>query len=141
VAELSDHELDALAFVIFGRLQAVVPEGASPSVGVAGVRYQLDVLVNQPGRFEDNLVIASESIRSHAQGQIMRNLKEGWPRVVDGTPGVRDSGKDLPWPDVAVVSGTLRLWYGDARRPALELPPIPLDGLDAGAELSQSGPE
>jgi hypothetical protein len=134
VADLSDHDLDALALAISGRLQAVVPEGTSPSVGVAGVRYQLDVLVNQPGRFEDNLVIASESILSHAQDEIMRDLKEGWPRAVDGTPGIRNPGKDLPWPNVAVVFGTLRLWYGDTRRPALELPPIPLDGLDAGAQ-------
>ena len=134
MAELSDHELDALALAISGRLQAAVPEGTPPSVGVAGVRYQLDVLVNQPGRFEDNLVIASESILSHAQDWIMRDPKEGWPRAVDGTPGVRDPGRDLPWPNVAVVSGTLRLWYGDARRPALELPPVPLDGLDAGAQ-------
>lgn len=134
MAQLSDRELDALARAISKRLQAVVPEGASPSVGVVGVRYQLDVLINQAGSFEDNLVMTSESILSHAQDEIVRDLKEGWPRAVNGTPGVRDSGKDLPEPDAAVVSGTLRLWYGNARKPALEFSPIPLDGLGAGAQ-------
>ena len=134
MAELSGEALDVLARAISGRLQAVVPEGASPSVGVADIRYQLDVLVNQAGSFEDNLVMTSESILSQAQDEVVRELKEGWPRAVDGIPGVRDFGKDLPEPNAAVISGTLRLWYGDARRPALELSPIPLDGLDAGAQ-------
>ena len=134
MAELSDRELDALARSISGRLRAVVPEGASPSVDVAYVRYQLDALVNQAGSFEDNLAMASESILSHAQDEIVRDLKEGWPRALHGTPGARDSGRDLPEPNTAVVSKTLRLLYGDARRPALELPPIPLDRLDADAQ-------
>jgi len=92
------------------------------------------VLVDQAGTFEDSLVMTSESPLSHAQDEILRDPKEGWPRAVDGTPGERDSGKDLSLPDAAVISGTLRLWYGDARRPALELSPITLDGLDAGAQ-------
>ncbi len=94
----------------------------------------LGAVVNQAGTSEENLLVASEAILSGVQDQIIRDLKEGWPRSVDGRPGERDSGEDLPMWEAAVVSETLRLWYGDARRPALELPPIPLDGLDAGAQ-------
>ncbi len=96
-----------------------MPKGASTGVGVADVRYQLDVPVNQAGSFEDNLVMTSESVLSRVQDEIVRDLEEGWPRAVDGTLGARDLGNDLPEPDAAVVSGAPRLRYGDARRPAL----------------------
>lgn len=132
MAELSGKALDALAEAISERLQAVVPEGASPNVSTAYVWHQLDGIVNQPGDLEYYLLSASEGILSDFQDQIMRDLKEGWPRSVDGTPGERDPGKDLPTWEAAVVSGTLRLWYGDARRPALELPPIDLTELGVG---------
>lgn len=128
MAELSGEALDALAQSISERLQAVVPEGASPS-NAGDVRMVLGAVVNQAGTFEENLLVASEAILSGVQDRIIRDLKEGWPRSVDGRPGERDSGEDLPMWEAAVVSGTLRLWYGDARRPALELPPIRLDGL------------
>ena len=82
--------------------------------------------VNQPGGSEENLLTVSSFILSPVQDEVIRDLKEGWPRSVDGT---RDSGNDLPMPEVAVISGTLRLWFGKARRPALELPPVPLGGL------------
>ena len=108
----------------------MVPEGAFPNVSVGYVWWQLDGIVNQPGDFEFYLLSASEGILSGVQDEIIRDLKEGWPRSVDGMPGERDSGEDLPVPGHAVVSGTLRLWYGDARRPALELPPINLAGLN-----------
>lgn len=125
MAELSGEALDALAQAISERLQAVVPEGASPSIA-ADVWMLLDELVNQAGSFEENLLNASERILSGVRDHIIRDLEEGWPRAVDGTPGERDAGEDLPTEEVAVVSGKLRPWYGDARRPALELPPIPL---------------
>ncbi len=133
MSELSREALDALAQAISERLQAVVPEGASPSIA-GDVWYQLDFFVNQPGAFDDNLVHASLNFLTHAQDEIIRDLKEGWPRSVDAKPGERDSARDLPEGEAAVVSGTLRLWYGDARRPALELPPIRLDGLGTGVQ-------
>lgn len=133
MAGLSGEALDALAQAISERLQAAVPEGVSPSIP-ADVRMVLETVVNQAGTFEENLLVASESILSGVQDQIIRDLKEGWPRSVDGTPGGRDSGKDLPAEEAAVVRGTLRLWYGDARRPALELPPIRLDGLQTDVQ-------
>jgi hypothetical protein len=76
------------------------------------VRYQLDVPVNQAGSFEGNLVMTSEFVLSHVEDEILRDLEEGWPRAVDGTLGARDSGKDLPEPDAAMVSGAPRLRYG-----------------------------
>ncbi|CAA9460086.1 MAG: hypothetical protein AVDCRST_MAG02-2140 [uncultured Rubrobacteraceae bacterium] len=48
--------------------------------------------------------------------EIARDPKKRWPRAANGTPGVRDSGKDFPDPEAAVVSGTLRLWYGTGTR-------------------------
>ena len=134
MAEISDEALDALAQAFCERLQVVVPEGAYPSVGAAYVWHQLDGIVNQPGGPESYLLGASEGILSDFQDQIIRDLKEGWPRSVNGNPGERDAGIDLPQPEAAKVSGALRLWYGDARRPALELPPISLSVLDAGAQ-------
>ena len=108
-----------------------MPEGGSPGIA-AEVRMVLDAVANQAGTLEENLLVASEGILSGVQDQVIRDLEEGWPRSVDGAPGERDSGKDLPMWGAAVVSGTLRLWYGDARRPALELPPIDLGGSEAG---------
>ncbi len=102
--------------------------------GVADARYRPDVPINQAVSFEGNLVVASGSILSHARDEILRDLGEGWPRAVDGPPGARDSGGDLPEPNAAVASGALRLLYGDARRPALEPPPILPDRLDANAQ-------
>ncbi len=61
----------------------------------------------------------------------MRDLHQGWPRSVGGIPGAHDAGKDLPMPGAAAVSGTLRLWYVDSQRHALELSPISLVGLDS----------
>ncbi len=78
--------------------------------------------------------MAPGSMLSHARDEILRDLEEGRPRAVDGPPGARDSGGDLPEPDAAEASGALRLLYGDARRPALEPPPISLDRLDANAQ-------
>ena len=66
MAELSGEALDALVQAFPGRLQAVVPEGASPSIA-ADVRMLLDELVNQAGSFEENLLNASERILSGVQ--------------------------------------------------------------------------
>ena len=128
MAELSGEALDALAQAISGRLQAVVPRGASPSIA-ANVWMQLDLFVDRDMTLEANLVHASHNILNHVQDEIILDLKEGWPRAVDATPGERDSGENLPDYEAAVISGTLRLWFGDARRPALELPPIDLTEL------------
>ena len=128
MAELSGEALDALARAISERLQVVVPEGASPSI-TANVWMQLDLFVDRDVTLEANLVHASHNILNHVQDEIILDLKEGWPRAVDATPGERDSGKNLPDYQAAVFSGTLRLWFGDARRPALELPPIDLAEL------------
>ena len=114
MAELSAEALDALADAISERLQAVVPEGAYPNI-TDNVWLQLDLFVNQDGTLEGNLVHASHNILNHVQDEIIRDLKEGWPLAVDGSPGERDSGKDLPDYEAAVVSGALRLWFGDAR--------------------------
>lgn len=125
MAELSGDALDELARAISERLQAVVPEGASPNIA-GDVWIRIDAFVDRDGNLEDSLVHASHNILNHVQDEIIRDLEEGWPRAVTGVSGEIDSGKDLPDYEAAVVSGELRLWYGDARRPALRLPPIDL---------------
>lgn len=69
-------------------------------------------------------IVATLSVVFHAQHEVVRDPEEG--RSVSGTPGAREAGKGLPEPEAAVVSETLR--YGDARRPALEMPSIRLAG-------------
>ena len=127
---LSEEALDALSQAVSERLTAVVPEGASPDISAVHVWWQLDGVLNQPGVFEDDAVDPYINVLNDAQDQIMRDLKEGWPRSVAGTPGKPDPANILPEAQATIVSGTLRLWYGDAQRPALELPPIDLTALE-----------
>ena len=101
MSEISGGALEALARAISERLQAVVPEGALPNIP-GDVFVQLDLFVDRDGALEDNLVHASHNILNHVQDEIIRDLKEGWPRAVDGKPGGRDSGKDLPDYEAAV---------------------------------------
>lgn len=134
MAEPSGEALDALARAISERLQAVVPEGASPNIA-GDIWSQLDVVDQHGlGSFEDNFASVSVNILNDVQDQIMRDLKGGWSRAANGVPGEKDSGKDLPEVEAAVVSGELRFWYDDARRPALELPPIDLDELGVAVQ-------
>ena len=128
MAGLSARTLDALARAISERLRAVVPEGAYPTIPTANEVLLYD-RANEPGGLEDKLVDPCQMILSDVQDQIIRDLKEGWPRSVDAKPGERDPARDLPEGEAAVVSGTLRLWYGNVHRPALELPPIDLADL------------
>ena len=132
MANLSSRELDALARAISERLRDAVPEGTSAGCSVADVWWRLDALVNQAGDVRDNLLTASYSILSHAQDEVIRDLAEGWPRVARAVGNVSregDPGTALPQPGAEVVHETLRLWYGDPQRPALELPPISLAGV------------
>lgn len=135
MAEIPAEALDALAWAISERLQAVVPTGAFPNVSAGHVGYQLDILLDRPGVWDrDDLAMVSANVLDDAQDQITRDLKEGWPWAMDGTPDTLDSAKDLPMPGAAVVSGELRLWYGDAEKPALELQPIGLAELGVAAQ-------
>lgn len=114
-----------LAHALATRLVAVVPAGISvvadgPSVVVTsrglGVSVDLLSLVEQEGDKDENAQLGARAVLDAVQDFVAEDLARPWPE--GGTP--------LPTPATAVRGGMLRLWYGDERDPALELPPIPL---------------
>lgn len=114
-----------LAHALATRLVAVVPRGISvvadgSSVDIAssgsGLSVDLGWLVEQEGDEEENVELGARVVLDAVQDFVSEELARPWPE--GGTP--------LPLPAVAVEGGVLRLWYGDQREPALELPPIPL---------------
>jgi hypothetical protein len=114
-----------LAHALATRLVAVVPAGISvvadgPSVVVAssglGVSVDLRSLIEQEGDEDENAELGARAVLDAVQDFVAEDLARPWP--YGGTP--------LPIPATAVKGGVLRLWYGDEREPALELPPIPL---------------
>jgi hypothetical protein len=114
-----------LAHALATRLVAVVPAGISvvadgPSVVVAsagaGVSVDLRSLVEQEGDEDTNAELGARAVLDTVQDFVAEEFARPWP----------EGGAPLPTPTAAVEGGLLRLWYGDERRPALELPPIPL---------------
>jgi hypothetical protein len=114
-----------LAHALATRLVAVVPAGISvvadgSAVDVASNAVSLSVdlrsLLEQEGNEDENAELGARAVLDAVQDFVAEQLARPWP----------EGGTALPIPAAAVEGRLLRLWYGDARNPVLELPPIPL---------------
>ena len=121
---ISSYSLKVLTEAFSERLRDVMPAESTVRVSPEEIEWKLDSLINQPGDLAENLSLAAMSILSTYQDRIIRDLKRGWPPSGRCHDGVYDSGDDLPWPDVEIASGRLRLWFGEKDDPALELQPL-----------------
>jgi hypothetical protein len=115
-----------LAHALATRLVAVVPAGISvvadgSAVDVASNAVSLSVdlrsLLEQEGNEDENAELGARAVLDAVQDFVAEQLARPWPE--GGTP--------LPIAAAAVEGSLLRLWYGDERNPALELPPIALN--------------
>jgi hypothetical protein len=127
-----------LARALARRLSSVMPPGISVTsrggdVVVSDGRDSdgtgLVPLVDQPGDLEENITIAASAILNTVQDLVTLSLGRGWPASREAEPDTFESAAKLPLPSVEVKDRSLRLWYGEPDRPALELEPIDLADL------------
>ena len=120
------------------RLSTVMPPGVSVTADGGNIVVSdgrdsdgtgLVPLVDQPGDLADNIVTAASAVLNTVQDLATLTLGQGWPPSRGTQPGTFESAANLPLPSVEVRDRSLRLWYGERDRPALELAPIDLTEL------------
>ena len=84
----------------------------------------IETIVSQGGEFKDNIEAAALLILSDVQDSIAASSKSPWPFV--GGEGARSY---LPYPHAEWSNDHLRIFFGEAGNPTLELRPITLGEL------------
>lgn len=127
-----------LARALAQRLSSVMPPGISVtsrggdvvvSDGQTSDGTGLVPLVDQPGDLEENITTAASAVLNTVQDVATVSLGRGWPASRDARPNTLEPAANLPLPTAQVKDRSLRLWYGESDRPALELEPIDLADL------------
>ena len=130
-----------LARALARGLAAEVPPGISVSSragdvlvsnGVTSDGTSLVPIVDQPGDLEENITSAASAVLNTVQDVVIKHLRTGWPSPPGIQPGAVESGAELPLPTAKAAGRSLRLWFGDPERPALELEPMDLAELIQG---------
>jgi hypothetical protein len=115
------------------RIAEVVPDTVQVSAANSTVTIgtdesvdatDIETIVSQDGEFKDNIEAAALLILSDVQDFIAAVSKSPWPFDGGG------SGPPyLPYPHAEWSNGYLRIFFGDASSPNLELRPIALEEL------------
>jgi hypothetical protein len=123
-----------LAQALAERLDAVVPRPITIAADQGWVvvrdrqtewqRLGVEPVVGDPGAPWEHAGVAVLAVLNSVQDFVVQTRKHPWPAPVAG-PQHPASGADLPMPGVRVEDDRVRLWYGDADQPVLELPAIP----------------
>jgi hypothetical protein len=86
-------------------------------------RLGVESVVGEPGQPWEQVGVAVWAVLNSVQDFVVQAAKHPWPARAGGQRRLA-RGAALPLPGVAVEHDRIRLWYGDADRPVLELPAI-----------------
>lgn len=136
VAAMRAHLLGIrLAQALAERLDAVVPRPITIAAEQGWVvvrdrqadsdwqRLGVESVVDEPGQPWEHVGVAVWAVLNSVQDFVIQAAKRPWPARAGDQRRVA-WGVDLALPGVAVEHDRIRLWYGDADRPVLELPAI-----------------
>ena len=122
-----------LAAALAARIAEVVPDtvqvSAAKSAVTMGTKESVDAtdietIVSQSGELKDNIEAAALLILSDIQDFIAARSKSPWP-FASG----EGAGSYLPYPHAEWSNDHLRIFFGEASSPTLELRPITLGEL------------
>jgi hypothetical protein len=125
-----------LAAALAERLAEVVPERIQVSAADSTVTIRteesidstdIETIVNQGGEFKNNIEAAALLILSDVQDFIAARWKSPWP--LDSGEGKESGPPYLPYPKAEWSNDHLRIFFGEASSPNLELRPITLEEL------------
>ena len=121
-----------LATALAARIAEVVPDTVHVSAAKSTVTIakeesadttDIETIVSQNGEFKENIEAAALLILSDAQDFIAASSKSPWPFDGEGTRSY------LPYPHAEWSDDNLRIFFGEASSPTLELRPITLGEL------------
>ena len=122
-----------LARALADRVAEVVPDAVDIAASGAEVTFgrqgdpveatDIETIISQTGDFKENVEAAALLVLSDVQDFLAEGSTSPWP--LSGIGG----GSTLPYPHAEWSNDRLRLFFGEASRPFLELRPITLGEL------------